>query len=183
MKGFPLIWFLIAFLSGILISGLLLLLISPKPTEPILLNAMPTEQPLTVYLSGDVPNPGVYQVPLGSRLQDLLLVSNNQSPDITGYNLAAKLYDGQHIKIEEKRSDEKQLDISSDILEKININEANLEELMQLPGIGSSKAAEIISYRETQGFFVKIEDILKVPGIGTGIFDNIKDLIVVNSIQ
>ena len=64
--------------------------------------------------------------------------------------------------------------------EEININTASLEELDSLPGIGPSKAQAIIDYRELNGDFQNIEDIMNVSGIGQATFDNIKDIIVVS---
>ncbi len=62
---------------------------------------------------------------------------------------------------------------------KININSAELSELMNLPGIGEVTASAIIRYRTENGTFGKIEDIMKVPGIKQGRFDAIKDSIEV----
>lgn len=62
---------------------------------------------------------------------------------------------------------------------KININTASADELMTLPGIGPSTAEKIISYREQNGEFKKIEDIMNVSGIGEGKFNKMKDYITV----
>jgi len=61
----------------------------------------------------------------------------------------------------------------------VDINTALAAELEKLPSIGSSRAAAIISYREEHGSFVKSDDIMKVPGIGPGIFRSIKTHITV----
>lgn len=61
----------------------------------------------------------------------------------------------------------------------ININTADAEELMMLPGIGEVRAAAIIEYRQNAGEFQKIEDIMNVKGIKTGIFSKINSLICV----
>lgn len=71
-------------------------------------------------------------------------------------------------------------DINSYIkLDTININEANLEELMSLDGIGESLALEIITYRKNNGGFKKPEDIMKVAGIGPKKFEKFKNKIKV----
>ena len=66
-------------------------------------------------------------------------------------------------------------EITTTVSGKISINTATKEELMTLSGIGESKAKEIISYREKNGPFTKIEDITKVTGIGENIFAQIKE--------
>ena len=63
--------------------------------------------------------------------------------------------------------------------ELININTAEKEELMMLPGIGEVRAAAIIEYRQRAGNFERIEDIMNVKGIKTGIFSKINSLICV----
>jgi competence ComEA-like helix-hairpin-helix protein len=67
--------------------------------------------------------------------------------------------------------------------ELININTASLEELDTLPGIGPSKAAAIVDYREANGDFQTIDDIINVSGIGEATFENIKDLITVGEVS
>jgi competence protein ComEA len=63
---------------------------------------------------------------------------------------------------------------------KININTASLSELISLPGIGEKRAQKIISYRDKAGNFKKTKDIMKVKGIGEGIFTKIKDMIEIS---
>lgn len=64
---------------------------------------------------------------------------------------------------------------------KININTAGSEELQQLPRIGPTVAQRIIDYREKNGKFSRIEDLMKVRGIGEKTFEGLKDLITVGS--
>ena len=65
------------------------------------------------------------------------------------------------------------------ILGKVDINTANMAELMTLSGIGESRAADIIKYREENGDFSRIEDIMLVSGIGEKTFEEIKEQITV----
>ena len=62
----------------------------------------------------------------------------------------------------------------------ININTASRTELMEIPGIGESKADRIISYRENHGRFGSVEEIQNVSGIGSGIYEGLKDYITVD---
>lgn len=64
--------------------------------------------------------------------------------------------------------------------EKININTASQKELCNIPGVGETRAAAIISYRESHGGFIKPEDIMKVNGIKEGMYEKIKDSISVD---
>jgi competence protein ComEA len=62
---------------------------------------------------------------------------------------------------------------------KVNINKATSEQLMEIKGIGESYAKRIVEYREKNGPFKKVEDIMQVQGIGTKIFESIKDKIAI----
>ena len=64
---------------------------------------------------------------------------------------------------------------------KININTASLSELISLPGIGEKRAQKIISYRDKAGDFINTKDIMKVKGIGEGIYTKIKDMIEISN--
>ena len=61
----------------------------------------------------------------------------------------------------------------------ISINDASIEQLTTLPGIGKSKANDIIEYRNQNGKFQTIDDIKKVKGIGESVFEKIKDSITI----
>ena len=71
-------------------------------------------------------------------------------------------------------------DVSAEtLLDKIDINTASQEELLTLSGIGDGRAADIIKYREENGNFSRIEDIMQVSGIGEKTFEEIKEWITV----
>ncbi len=167
---------------GLIIAGLILLIDSPPKGDPITLLPPPTPSPIKVFISGAVQNPGVYQIEPQSRLEDLLeKAGGSLLADMSQYNLAAKLYDGEHIHLEIPSETSRYKEVIPE--SKVNINSADLQLLMTLPGIGETKAAAIIHYREDLGFFERIEDILNVPGIGDYVFAQIKDLIVTNQIN
>jgi competence protein ComEA len=68
---------------------------------------------------------------------------------------------------------------AAQVASKININKATVEQLMELKGIGESYAKKIVEYREKNGPFKKIEDIQEVKGIGSKLFEAIKDQITI----
>lgn len=134
-----------------------------------------------VYVCGAVKCPGVVELPEGSRVNDALEAAGGFAEDASRdhVNLAARVADGEKLffpTCEEAASvaEEK----SGDGL--IDINTASAEELCTLPGIGASRAADIIRYRERAGAFETCEDIMKVTGIKTSVYDKIKDRIKVN---
>lgn len=137
-----------------------------------------------VHICGAVINPGVYQVPAGTRVYQALELAGGSSDDayLSGINLADKLADGQKVYIPaEGENAEGVLSTDSGGVQSvmININTASEAELMTLPGIGQSRAKDIINYRVKNGFFESIDDIMKVSGIKEAAFEKIKDLIKV----
>lgn len=76
-------------------------------------------------------------------------------------------------------SDSKEENNDNELDKKISINEADLDLMITLPGIGEEKAKTIIAYRNEHGPFEKIEDIMNVSGIGEKLFEKIKDYITV----
>ena len=70
-------------------------------------------------------------------------------------------------------------DNSQNVVRQVNINRADINTLMTIPGIGQSKAEAIVSYRETVGYFGTIEEIMQVEGIKEGLFAKIKEYITV----
>ena len=149
-----------------------------------------------VDISGAVKQPGVYQLPEGSRLFDLLKQAGGLTEDaaIQTVNQAMIIQDQQKIIILtqnqaqsidteninnnghlEEKSDEK----SSKEAGKININQADLTQLQQLSGIGEKKAQAIIDYRNENGSFKTIEDLAKVTGIGEKTVEKLRDSITI----
>ncbi len=108
--------------------------------------------------------------------------------DITHINLAAILQDQDKIYIPSKGEVEAHPEAFGIIRGSetegsgaglININKASTQELEQLPGIGPVKARSIVEYREKNGNFTKIDDIINVSGIGEKTFERIKDSITI----
>lgn len=172
----------------ILAAALIHWLARPERGIPLEVLPPPTPGPMVVYIAGEVVNPGVFPLPQGSRVNDVVIAAGGltEKANSIPINLAEKLRDGQKIVIPAKGintasvtgDDQTQSANLTGIAVPLNINTATQSELEKLPGIGPEKASQIIAYRETKGPFIKIEDILKVPGIGEHIFKQIVELIV-----
>ena len=144
-------------------------------------------QEICVFVCGAVRNPGVVFLPQGSRAADALEAAGGFTEDaaIGAVNLASKISDGEkwyfptqeEFKEQGEPAEAGAEDSSDNRL--ININTATLAQLCTLPGIGESKAADIISYREEHGSFVSCEDIMQVSGIKENIYNRISDKITV----
>ena len=163
---------------------------------------------IMVYITGEVKNPGIYELEENSRIKDVIEKAGGlkETADITDINLATILQDEDKITIptkdktmEEKQNTERiQSNKQSKTTEKsqnttsistknkrknqntkVNINTATQTELETLPGIGPSTASKIVSYRKENGKFKSIEEIKKVNGIGESKYKKIKELIKV----
>lgn len=129
-----------------------------------------------VYVCGAVNCEGVYELPFGSRGYEAIVMAGGFRKDAatTQINQAeiledeATLYVPTVYEVAESQSEDDG---------KVNLNTATKEELMTLPGVGEAKASSIISYREEQGAFKSIEDIMQISGIKEGLFEKIKDYI------
>jgi len=134
-----------------------------QPAEIVLSETGPPQPSGEVYIGGAVANPGFYPLKEGDTIQTLLL-------DV-GVETDADL---SHIKIYIPREGEIWAS------QKIDINRAEPWLLEALPGIGETRAQAIVDYREENGPFKRIEDLLQVEGIGEGTFNKIKDYITVS---
>lgn len=152
----------------------------PSPTEAVTESG---SEVYCVYICGAVENEGVYSVPSGSRVNDVLKMAGGYSSEaVKGYvNLAEKVRDGERIYIPYEDDDTMELGTESEVEADgmVNINTAGKDELMTLPGIGSGKADDIIKYREKNGAFGSIEELMNVNGIKEGTFNKLKDKITI----
>ena len=140
-----------------------------------------------VHICGQVKEPGVYELPEGSRVYEAVEAAGGFTEEAAAeaLNLAEKITDGMKITVYD-REEARTLEVSG-LSESggpgsgglVNLNTAGKEALMTLSGIGESKAEDIIRYRKESGGFKKIEDIMKVPGIKNAGFQKIKDRITV----
>lgn len=133
-----------------------------KDNNDISLNQKVETMPsvIVVQIKGEVFNPGIYSIDKGSRVQDLVSLAGGATrfADMDDLNLVKVLSDSDCIIIKKKEN----IGSASRL---ININTATYQDLMTLSGIGESKAMAIVEYRQANGSFTSLDDLLKVPGI------------------
>ena len=134
-----------------------------QPVEIVLSQTEPPELSGELYIGGAVANPGIYPLREDDTMLALLLDAGVE-PDA----------DLSHIELYIPREGEEQAP------QKIDINRAEPWLLEALPGIGEVLAQRIADYRSETGPFKRIEDLLKVSGIGPATFEKIKDYITVS---
>ena len=148
---------------------------------------------IMVHIDGEVVTPGIISLKAGSRIADAIQACGGTTDisDISKINLAYELKDGQKVYIPSIYDVEDveyiQNDAGNNVIipdtssnsALVNINSATQAELETLPGIGPSTAAKIIDYRNKNGDFKNIEDIMNVSGIGESKFNNIKNYICI----
>ncbi|MCI8292677.1 MAG: ComEA family DNA-binding protein [Hespellia sp.] len=149
-------------------------------------------QEIYVYVCGEVQIPGVYVLEADSRVCDALVAAGGMT-DVaadTWLNQAQVLTDGEKIYVPSEE-EAKELETSSGQdgsgvnqtnagqvdSEKVSLNRAGKEALMTLPGIGETKAAAILSYREKNGGFRSVEELMQVEGIKEGTYEKLKEYI------
>jgi competence protein ComEA len=145
-----------------------------------------------VHLVGAVRKPGVYSLPVGSRVLDAVDLAGGLSKDAApdAINLAAQIRDGEQIRIP-RRGDAAQLPAvgappgTSDGSGgagaqpgKINVNTADQAQLEELPGIGPSLAGRILEFRQANGPFKNLGELDAVSGIGPALLGNLRERVV-----
>lgn len=167
------------------------------------------EENIIVDIKGEIKKPGVYNIKVGSRVNDLINEAGGLSKNANTrfINLSKRLEDGEVIVIysnkeinDAKKNDKLEVsapcvceEVKNDACYNdnntnnktnnsskiVNINTASIQELTVLNGIGESKAKAIVNYRDKNGKFKTIKDIMNVSGISETLFSKIKDYITV----
>jgi competence protein ComEA len=147
---------------------------------------------LVVHAAGAVVNPGVYELPAGSRVGDLMTAAGGVGldGDADRLNLAAPLADGERLYVPRQGEDPPAVAAPDQRAEPspgtataapgpIDLNRATLEQLEQLPGIGPSIGQAIIDHRDRNGSFRSVDDLLEVRGIGPARHEQLRPLVKV----
>jgi competence protein ComEA len=190
-------------LFGLLAAGGILLISQPERGVPIVLSPPPTPTntaspkpsatpvPIQVLIKGQITHPGIYMIDRETRLIDLIELAGGltEQADIDRVNDVFMLRDGDYFYIpttgetipETARNapGNNPLDNPAYFDYPLDINTASQEAFESLPGIGPAKAADIIAFREQNGNFTAIDDLLSVPGIGPTTLDSIRDYLII----
>lgn len=147
---------------------------TPKP----LLSLSPVKQTILVHVAGKVKKPDVYPLLQGSRVADAIKAAGGakKGVDLSDINLARILIDGEQIYVGyvaavDRSTPKNSVKKYSGI---VNINRATKAEFDSLVGIGPVIAGKIVTYRNQNGSFMAIEDLLKVSGIGAKTLERIR---------
>ena len=123
---------------------------------------------ITVQAKGEITNPGQYILPAFSSTEILLSqLKIGKSADLELINGNIILKDGDVLVVPRKKTSVLQ----------VSINHGTLEQLMLLPGIGRKTAQNIIDYREKNGYFQSIDDLVKANGIGSKTLEKIREFL------
>ncbi len=163
----------IGFVLGMLVAGVIWLTARERPGVPVELRPAPTPWGVTVHVVGAVATPGVYSLPEGARVADAIAAAGGllTTADEAALNLAARLEDGQQVIVFSRAEFTGH--------SRLDINRATVDQLDTLPGLSRAAAENIVAYRQVNGFFLSVEDLLEVPGIGPATLDSIRDWITV----
>ena len=148
----------------------------------------PVEQDLiTVDVKGAVKAPGIYDLPVGSRVNDAVQKAGGltEQADSKSLNLAQKVSDETLVYVPTKGEEASQQSgsgatSSTSKEKKVNLNKASLEELKQVKGLGGKRAQDIIDHREANGKFKSVDELKKVSGIGAKTIEKLKDYVTVD---
>lgn len=149
----------------------------------------PVEQDLiTVDVKGAVKSPGIYDLPVGSRVNDAVQKAGGltEQADSKSLNLAQKVNDEALVYVPTKGEEAASQQAGSGAAsstskeKKVNLNKASLEELKQVKGLGGKRAQDIIDHRESNGKFKSVDELKKVSGIGAKTIEKLKDYVTVD---
>jgi competence protein ComEA len=136
-----------------------------------------SQQFLYVHVVGEVKSPGMYQLPIGARLVDAVFAAGGltEEADNASVNLARELTDGEQIIVFSISQEGQAAGTTASGL--VSLNRAGDKELEELPGIGPALAGRIVAWREANGGFKSVQDLLKVSGIGENLLAGVIDLV------
>ena len=148
----------------------------------------PEQDLITVDVKGAVKSPGIYDLPVGSRVHDAVQKAGGltEEADSKSLNLAQKVSDEALVYVPTKGEEATSQQAASETSpstskeKRVNLNKASLEELKQVKGLGGKRAQDIIDHREANGKFKSVDELKKVSGIGAKTIEKLKDYVTVD---
>lgn len=129
---------------------------------------------VVVHVAGAVARPGVYRLPLGSRVDDAVARAGGPAggAELEAVNLAARLADGQQVVVPARGTPG--ATSTGEAEGPIGLGTATVEELEEIEGIGPVTAADIVAFREEHGGLASVEQLDQVPGIGPATMESLR---------
>jgi competence protein ComEA len=147
------------------------------PAPPVQFSSSTANRSVTVHVAGAVERPGLVVVPADGRVADAIVAAGGATgdADLGALNLAAALGDGARLVVPAVGD----VDSESAEGELVRVNAATLTDLQRLPGVGPVLAGRILAFRQANGSFETVEDLLDVPGIGEAKLEAVRDSILI----
>ena len=180
---------IVGLVAAIAIAYALFEALDERSAPPIVIEDAAATLPVVVEVRGEVVVPGVHELPPGARLHDAIAAAGGltEEADLSTVNLARRLRDGELVMILGAQQPGSTPQIPSagsadaaftdDPRPRININSATAEALEDLPGVGDVTAERIITYREQNGPFRSVDDLIHVQGISDRTIDGFRALV------
>ena len=166
----------------LILAGLVILIADPGKETEIIITPGIADRSNQFGIFGAVKDPGYYSSENPMRIGDAANLAGGlaENADPVNAHLAKWVEDGETVIIPTRGPSEPTITPVLQNEDKIELNSADLAELMKLPGIGEKRAGDIIRLREQKGRFESPEDLLEITGISEKLLDNIYDLLIIN---
>jgi competence protein ComEA len=192
-------------LAGLALAALLWQWRDRRSGPPIVIQEARADATVVVQVTGAVATPGVYDFSYGARVDDAFDRAGGPLPDadLAGFNLARRLEDGEQIVVPRLQPTttppppgqptprpptaiptEPPANVADDAPSAaalVNLNTATVEELIALPEIGEARAAAIVAYREANGPFESVDELVNVDGISERIVEILRPYVTVGA--
>ncbi|MDQ3227624.1 MAG: helix-hairpin-helix domain-containing protein [Chloroflexota bacterium] len=161
-----------------------------RAAPPIVIEDATADQPVVIDVRGAVNTPGVFTLPSGARVQDAVSAAGglSSSAELSTINLARRVRDGEALVIQEivapgtlpaPQPSNQPIANAGQLMQRINLNTADVSELEVLPGIGAITAERIVLFREENGPYRSVDDVIHVQGISDRMVDQFREMVTV----
>jgi competence protein ComEA len=170
---------IVLMLAALAVTVVIGMVRTATPSVEELPDAATVPAPLYVHIHGAVHRPGLYRFSAEARVVDVVAAAGGftATADRDAVNLARTVTDGEQLHVPEVGEVASDDAASGD--GRVNLNSADVAALDTLPRIGPALAERIIRWREDNGRFTSVEDLLAVPGIGDKMLQALRDLVTV----